>query len=374
MDINKLAALPKPPGALRHQRVELTGAQRKAWTETRAALLWQAPNFAHILYTMMSKDTDGWSALFTSEVAIAATDGVNLLLNPEPFFKLSLLERVFVCAHEIAHAMFDHCGQMELNRQRGRVALVGGPNPMNLQPGDTLSLRDALNSMLLGSDNLAALTVADHKTMNVAQDLVINDMLIRGKVGKYNPDWLHDPAVGTALDSPVTVYERIFSGAEADPSGGGSGGSGEGPPARNGQTGFDQHLRPGAAQGKDPTQARQERNDVEWQSAIRQANQIAKARGKLPSDMERLFEDMLAPKVDWTDRIKGFFARKIGSGSYDWRRPDRRLIVRDIYAPGRSGHNAGLVVIAVDTSGSIGQSELEVFMAEMRGILDDVRP
>ena len=42
------------------------------------------------------------------------------------------------------------------------VALVGGANPMKLQPGDTLTLRDALYSMLLGSDNLAALAIADH--------------------------------------------------------------------------------------------------------------------------------------------------------------------------------------------------------------------
>ncbi len=42
------------------------------------------------------------------------------------------------------------------------VAMVGGPNPMNLQPGDTLTLRDALYSALLGSDNLAALTIANH--------------------------------------------------------------------------------------------------------------------------------------------------------------------------------------------------------------------
>ena len=42
------------------------------------------------------------------------------------------------------------------------VTLVGGPNPMNLQPGDQLTLRDALYSALLGSDNLAALTIADH--------------------------------------------------------------------------------------------------------------------------------------------------------------------------------------------------------------------
>lgn len=42
------------------------------------------------------------------------------------------------------------------------VTMVGGPNPMSLRPGDQLSMRDALYSALLGSDNLAALTIADH--------------------------------------------------------------------------------------------------------------------------------------------------------------------------------------------------------------------
>ncbi len=42
------------------------------------------------------------------------------------------------------------------------ITLVGGPNPMNLQPGDQLTVRDALYSALLGSDNLAAICIADH--------------------------------------------------------------------------------------------------------------------------------------------------------------------------------------------------------------------
>jgi serine-type D-Ala-D-Ala carboxypeptidase (penicillin-binding protein 5/6) len=42
------------------------------------------------------------------------------------------------------------------------ITLVGGPNPMNLQPGDMLTMRDALYCALLGSDNLAALSIADH--------------------------------------------------------------------------------------------------------------------------------------------------------------------------------------------------------------------
>ncbi len=55
------------------------------------------------------------------------------------------------------------------------VTLVGGPNPMNLQPGDQISMRDALYASLLGSDNLAALTVAHH----VGRDLLSR----RGKDG-----------------------------------------------------------------------------------------------------------------------------------------------------------------------------------------------
>lgn len=42
------------------------------------------------------------------------------------------------------------------------VTMVGGPNPMQLQPGDRITMRDALYSALLGSDNLAAMTIADH--------------------------------------------------------------------------------------------------------------------------------------------------------------------------------------------------------------------
>jgi D-alanyl-D-alanine carboxypeptidase (penicillin-binding protein 5/6) len=55
------------------------------------------------------------------------------------------------------------------------VQTISGPNPMRLQPGERLSLRDALNSALLGSDNLAAQTIADH----IGRDLLSR----RGKQG-----------------------------------------------------------------------------------------------------------------------------------------------------------------------------------------------
>ncbi|MDC0088115.1 serine hydrolase [Akkermansiaceae bacterium] len=42
------------------------------------------------------------------------------------------------------------------------LGALGSVNPMNLKPGDRLSMRDALYSMLLGSDNVAAYTLSDY--------------------------------------------------------------------------------------------------------------------------------------------------------------------------------------------------------------------
>lgn len=51
----------------------------------------------------------------------------------------------------------------------GTVTLVGGPNPLGLSPGDRMSLRDAIYAMMLSSDNLAALSVADHVGRRILQ-------------------------------------------------------------------------------------------------------------------------------------------------------------------------------------------------------------
>lgn len=312
----------------------LTPAQEKAWSDTCVALLWNCPAFSHILYTMMAPNTGTKHyAVFTKDVPIAATDGSNLIINPDSFFKYNLSERVFICAHEIMHCIWNHCGLMHQFQSRGKISYPDGSElPYN------------------------------QETMNIAADLVINDALIESKVGTFNKDWLHDTQVGTSKDSAIDVYKKVFN---QKPGGGGG---------KNSGSGFDQHLAPGTSQGKDPATANSQRNEVAWQTEVAAAVNAAKVQGKLPGALERLFGEILNPKVDWRDKIAALFARKVGSGSYNWRSPDRRLIVRDIYAPGRSGFGAGDVVVAVDTSGSIGPKELDMFFAEMAGILEDVRP
>lgn len=312
-------------------RVQLTPAQARLWSDTRAALLWHCPAFTHVFYTMMDTAGSEHIAVFTSDVPIAATDGAALLLNPEEFFKYNLNKRVFIVAHEIMHAILDHCGLGHKFATNGKVPFADGSS-----------------------------LPYDAQTMNVATDLVINDMLVVSKVGEYDPKWLHDTSIATHKDSAIDAYRKVYQQGK----GGGKGG----------QSGFDQHLAPGSSGGKAPHEAK--RDEQQWKLAVEAGIASARAQGKLPAGMELFFEKMLNPEVPWADKIAAFFARKVGSGSYDWRRADRRLVVRDIYAPGRSGHGAGIVAVAVDTSGSImyDPTLLQRFMGELAGILEDVRP
>lgn len=319
-------------------QIPLDAKQEKAWADTRVALLWHCPAFSHILYTMMDVlPNNKHIAYFTDSVPIAATDGDCLFLNPATFFNYTLNERVFICAHEIMHCILNHCVMIHGVRKTGKVPY---------SDGTTLDFNMDL--------------------MNVALDLVINDLLIESKVGQYNKDWLHDKNLGVGTDSGLDVYRKLYKKI------GGKGGGGQGP----GGKGFDEHLQPGTSGGKDPAQAAQERTAAatKWATEVAAGMNAARVQGKLPAAMDRALTEILEPKVDWREKIESLFARRLGTGSYNWRALDRRLVVRDIIAPGRSGFGADTVIVGIDTSGSIGQTEVNMFLAEVGGILEDVRP
>jgi predicted metal-dependent peptidase len=48
-----------------------------------------------------------------------------------------------------------------------------------------------------------------------------------------------------------------------------------------------------------------------------------------------------------------------------WRRPSKRFLGQDIYMPSTVGESMGDLVVAIDTSGSIGSKELQVFLSEV---------
>jgi predicted metal-dependent peptidase len=110
----------------------------------------------------------------------------------------------------------------------------------------------------------------------------------------------------------------------------------------------------------------------ELDEAIRQG---ALAAGKVGSGGDRTFEDLLQTKVDWREALREFVSSTCTGSDYStWRRPNRRFISAGHYMPSGISEQVGELVVAVDTSGSIGARELGQFLGEVKGICDTVHP
>jgi predicted metal-dependent peptidase len=327
---------------------KLTPKQEEWWDQSRTRFMWEAPGFTHILYSMMGGGSQYPQAVFTKDVTIAATDGVYMLLNPDTWFKYKLPERVFIMAHEVVHAVLNHANTFNMYCNKNEVKLVDG-----------------------------TVLPYDEMTMQKAADYIINAMLVESKIGTMPKGCCYDPKLVTHMDQLVDAYAKVYKAQPPQGKGKGQGpeggGGGQGQP---GQGSFDQVLKPGTAEGKNPNQAAQERNEGEWKVAAAAAMEANRAQGKLSASMKRLFGDLLEPQISWQDKIDGFFKRKLGSGSWNYRRPDKRYMSRPdrIYAPSRMGFGADNVVLAIDTSGSIGDKTIDLFLAEALGIIEDVKP
>jgi predicted metal-dependent peptidase len=64
----------------------------------------------------------------------------------------------------------------------------------------------------------------------------------------------------------------------------------------------------------------------------------------------------------------------VGNDRYSWEQLNPQLIYRGIGAPGRVTYGCNLLVVAADSSGSITQHTLDVFLSESRAILEVIRP
>ena len=336
-----------PVAGERWAKLKLSGAHVQAWNETKATMIWAVPSYSDIWMAMMC-DKDHELAWFTDQIETAATDDKFLYINPSFFFKLTLDERLFVDCHEIGHAQYGHAGLFWALEKQGYI--------------------DYLDGVRLPVDN---------DTLQCAADYVLNDQLVVAKIGKMPDGGLHWPAKITGDMSVLDAY-RILHQEEK------KGGGGDSQSRRTTKNGvdqgagsgksFDQVLKPGTGRGKAPDKAVSERNQAEWDLAVQAAMESAKLRGQLPANLERLFVKRLQPKADWRDLFMQAVSRKIGNDRYTWDRLEPQLIYRGIGAPGRSTFGCQLVVIAVDTSGSINQHTLDVFLAETTALLEQAKP
>jgi predicted metal-dependent peptidase len=167
--------------------------------------------------------------------------------------------------------------------------------------------------------------------------------------------------------------------------------------------------------GQTASPAEKRRQEHEWGIAAEQALRSAKACGHEPAGIERPLSESRQSQQDWRAILRHFVAATTPA-DYRWTPPNRRYIASGPYLPspenqpmlvipakagihptwvpafagttrifvswgGPQAHDncverqgLGEIVIAVDTSGSIGKLELEQFAGEISAISEEAQP
>ena len=211
----------------------------------------------------------------------------------------------------------------------------------------------------------------DGDKANKAADYVVNDMIT--EISKKYPELVQLPKGGLYDPQYHNMSMReIYKLLKSKKGGGGGGGT----PDKDGEKGsgsgggeyeFDKHDF-----GKPMTQEEAKEMDGKIDRAIREGALLA---GRLGIDLPRSVTDLLNPVIDWKKELADFVTSSCkGKDEYTWRKFNRRVISNDIYLPTVENETIGEVVVAIDTSGSIGQEQLNAFASELVSICEAVSP
>lgn len=209
----------------------------------------------------------------------------------------------------------------------------------------------------------------NHQKWNIAGDYAINQIIEDAKI-TLPEGHLIDPAYkGMNADE---IYSKLPNTPPAPSQEGNSRGTLQRAPA-----GVDKGV------GNDPgrcgevrdaespkSEIQNAQSEQDWKVAVAQAAQEARMQGKLPAGLDRLVTDILEPKVDWREVLRRFVDQS-AKNDYQWFPPNRRYIHQRLYLPSLKSEELPPIVIAIDTSGSIGKEELDQFAVEMTAILED---
>lgn len=115
------------------------------------------------------------------------------------------------------------------------------------------------------------------------------------------------------------------------------------------------------------SEAKKAELESHWRNAMQQATVIARTtnQGKLPAGMDRELGALDQAQLDW----RSYLWRYLVKTPTDYTEFDRRLIGRGLYLETLQGESVK-VYVAVDTSGSIDNQQLKMFLSEVQGILN----
>lgn len=266
------------------------------------------PFFASLLLGMRLRED--------TSTRTACTNGNEIRFNPAFIESLQVDQVVFVLAHLVMHVAHHHPLRRS-NRELGKFNKAG-----------------------------------DYAINGILKDAGLS--LIPGAF--YKKDYEHLSA--------EQIYEKLPLSDSADPNN-----SAESENCQNedpgGCGGFEDARN---EEGATLSKVEKQREEAKVAIAIQKAAQIAKAQGKLPGSLARLVEELVNPILQWQEILRTFIDHT-ARNDYSWIYPNRRHIADGIYLPSFRSKGMKPLVLAVDTSGSIGQSDLNQFQAELNDIL-----
>lgn len=259
---------------------------------------------------------------FTEEIPIAATDGRLLFFHPSGFGDLQPAERDAVFLHELLHAALLH------------------PSRLGLR---------------------------DPELFNIAADIVVNGMvaaeesvaLPKGAIRDTRLEHLSVEEIYELLNKNNKKKKPVLSLVDLlKPGSMGSAKEQEGQP------------QPGGS-GLDPDGELHDLHDrsaleAHWKQAIQQAKVLASSQGQgnLPAGMQRHLGEIAEPQIDWRSQLWRYLVRTPN----DFSGFDRRFLHRGLYLDHLEGESVQ-VFCCIDTSGSIDNEQMSLFIGEVSGIL-----
>ena len=288
-------------------------------TSARVALLLKQPFFGNMATRLELTNADEW-------IPTAATDGRRFYYNSKFINMLDRQEVEFLFGHEVLHCCYDHIARTgERDRQLFNVACDYAVNR------DLIAHR--VGKMITTVDCLY-----DIKYDGMSAEQIYNELY--ENVDKVTIDELVDRVLDEHLEDTASDDGKGNNGSGND--------SSKGP----------------VKISKEDRQAIKD----EIKEAMMQAAEAAGA-DNTPESIRRAITTFTKPQMDWRDLLRQTIESTI-KDDFSWQRTSRRGWHIDAILPGMTPGEETDVVVAVDTSGSISNKTLELFLSEVKGIME----
>jgi len=300
---------------------------RERLVTARIGLLLKQPFFGNLATRLKLTNADEWCAT-------AATDGRKFYYNSRFIMMLKGEKEVeFLFGHEVLHAVYEHIGRRVDNDHQAQLSNIAADYVVN---GDLVQHR-------IGEMITTVPCLHDTKYYGWNYEKVYEDLYENAE--KIDVSDL----VEQLLDEHLENEDSTTSDRPESKDGDGEEGNGRRKP-------------------KLSKEELQEIRDELKEAVVNAAKQTG--AGNLPNNVKRIIQEITEPKMNWRELLRQQL-ESTQKSDYTWQRPSRRAWHMDAVLPGTDHEEMIDIVVALDMSGSISDSQARDFLSELKGITEE---